>query len=93
MKPAKEEGTNAPTQDDAWSDGAVSVKEARRLLGDIARSGVYRLIADGRLVTAKLGRRRVVARRSVVSLLEELAGDTESPNSDRCLRDPDADNT
>jgi hypothetical protein len=54
---------------DPWSEGAVSIQETRRLLGGVARSEVYRLLGSGQLVSSKVGRRRVIARQSIVEFL------------------------
>lgn len=57
---------------DVWSDGAFSIKDAAAFLA-VSRSETYRLMNDGRLAWAKLGRRRVVARRSAINLLSRSA--------------------
>jgi len=64
--------TDGPSTPDAWRDGALSIAEAGEFLR-ISRSEIYRLMEDGSLASTKLGRRRVVARRSLVELLERGA--------------------
>ena len=46
-----------------------SINEARRLLGDIARNTIYRLLSSGALKSVVLGRRRFVAATTISQLV------------------------
>ena len=54
------------------SDGALSIQDGAAFLG-CSRSFIYGLIASGTIATAKLGRHRVVLKRSLVNYLAERA--------------------
>ena len=54
------------------SSGALSIEDASAFIG-CKRSFLYELIASGTIATAKLGRHRVVLRRSLVNYLAEHA--------------------
>lgn len=54
------------------SSGALSIQDGATFLG-CSRSFLYDLIATGTIATAKLGRHRVVFRRSLVNYLAERA--------------------
>ena len=58
--------------DDVWMDGGMTITEAARFAG-IGRSTLYGEMDAGRLAYAKVGRRRVVARRGLVELLAQGA--------------------
>ncbi len=47
-------------QDMSPTRAAVSVAEAREMLGGIANATIYRLIGSGELRTFRVGRRRLV---------------------------------
>jgi len=44
------------------ADGVVSIREARRLLGDASRTALYAWMAAGELPYIQLGRRRAIPR-------------------------------
>lgn len=48
---------------------SVSIKEARRLLG-IGNTTLWELIKDGRIETAKIGRRRLVIYASLTAFID-----------------------
>ena len=54
------------------SSGALSIQDGATFLG-CSRSFLYDLIGSGTVTTAKLGRHRVVLRRSLVNYLAERA--------------------
>lgn len=72
-------GGSAQSSNSAAPDRlAVSVNEAARLLG-VSRDLVYDLVARGELPAIRLGRRLVVARRSIQELLAgQLGGSPDS---------------
>ena len=49
---------------------AFSPDEAARVLG-VSRATIMRIVADGSLRSAKIGRRRVIARSALLELLGE----------------------
>jgi hypothetical protein len=49
-----------------------SVRETRRLLGDISHATAYRLIAAGKLDARKIGAKTVISGRSIENLAAEL---------------------
>jgi excisionase family DNA binding protein len=55
---------------------AVSVIEAARLIG-VCRSRLYELLKDGDLKSIKLGKRRLVVRRSISELIRKLEAQAE----------------
>ena len=69
--------------DDDWSNGRpsrdqlnqslmVTVEEAARLLG-IGRTTMFELIGSGDVKSVRLGRRRLIARKSLKSFIDELS--------------------
>lgn len=69
--------------DDDWSNGApgleqgnrtllVTVEEAARLLG-VGRTTMFELIGNGNVKSVRLGRRRLIARKSLESFVDELS--------------------
>jgi hypothetical protein len=58
--------------DETWRDGALSIADAKAF-SSLSRSELYRQMDRGLLAWSKLGRRRVIARRSLVELLERGA--------------------
>jgi excisionase family DNA binding protein len=50
---------------------AVNILRAARLLG-VGRSTIYRLIKQGRLPIVKIGKRTLIERRAIVSLIERI---------------------
>jgi hypothetical protein len=52
----------------------VSVREARRLLGDIGKTKVFQLLALGKLRGGLLGRHRVITTESINQVIDELLG-------------------
>lgn len=69
--------------DDDWSNGLpnrdqlnqsllVTVEEAARLLG-IGRTTMFELISSGDVKSVRLGRRRLIARKSLESFIDELS--------------------
>ena len=69
--------------DDDWSNGRphrdqwnqsllVTVEEAARLLG-IGRTTMFELIGSGDVKSVRLGRRRLIARKSLESFIDELS--------------------
>lgn len=62
--------------------GAASTKEAMVFLGGLSKKGLWELVRDGKLVTVKLGRRRLYSRTSLVEYLASLpdtAGGSSAP--------------
>ncbi len=59
------DGNPTHTHDDRE---AVSIVEAGRITG-LSRSTIYELMNEGRLKTIKIGRRRLIIRRSISKLL------------------------
>jgi excisionase family DNA binding protein len=57
--------TARPVRAELFADGAVTVAEAVRFSG-IGRTHLYDLMADGRLPFAKVGSRRLIARRGLI---------------------------
>jgi len=53
---------------------ALSIREAAQSCG-LSRATIYRLIADGKLVTLKIGSRRLVRPEAIEALLK--AGETK----------------
>lgn len=51
---------------------AVSMKVARQLLGDKARSEIYKRIADGRLIAVRDGKKTLVTTESIDAYLRAL---------------------
>jgi excisionase family DNA binding protein len=51
---------------------ALSIREAARTCG-LSRATIYRLIADGKLATSKIGARRLVPVSAIDALLREGA--------------------
>ncbi len=49
-------------------DGAVSVKEATRLLS-VSRSLLYAMMESGKLAYARIGRRRVIPRKAIQEVI------------------------
>lgn len=68
----------APTHDEHQANHAdealLTVPEAARMLR-ISRWGLYRLIHSRQLTTIKIGARRLIPRKAVVSLIDRLAGE------------------
>jgi excisionase family DNA binding protein len=69
--------------DDDWSNGRpnrdqlnqsllVTVEEAARLLG-IGRTTMFELIGSGDVKSLRLGRRRLIARKSLESFIDDLS--------------------
>ena len=54
------------------SSGALSIEDGAAFLG-CSRSFIYELMSSGTIATAKLGRHRVVFKRSLVNYLAERA--------------------
>lgn len=50
---------------------ALSIPDARKALGSVGKSTIYRLINAGKLTKAKIGNRTVITTASVKALLEE----------------------
>lgn len=48
--------------DDLVADGAASIAEARKFLGNASRSAMYQWMSDGSLPFVNLGRRRAIPR-------------------------------
>lgn len=61
------------TMEDIMNAILASIPDAQRALG-IGRSTAYRLIADGRLETVKIGRRTLIRVASIRALAGEGAG-------------------
>ncbi|MCL4684961.1 helix-turn-helix domain-containing protein [Myxococcota bacterium] len=59
-----------------WADGGASLAEAARFSG-LGRSKLYQLMDDGKLPYTKVGRRRILARRGLVAMLERSAAATQ----------------
>lgn len=55
---------------DLAENGAISVKEAARLLG-VSRSLLYAMMETGKLAYARIGRRRVIPRKAIQEVLAE----------------------
>ena len=51
----------------------ISIEETRRQLGGTSRSNVYKLIAERKLKTVKLGRRRFIVAASIDELIRRHA--------------------
>ncbi len=47
----------------------VSISQARELLGSVSRDTIYRLLANGRLQSVHIGRRRMIVLYSVLALV------------------------
>lgn len=58
----------------AFSEGAVSVTEAMEFLG-LGRAEVNRMIRNGTLPSAKIGRRRLIAKKAMREILATAAID------------------
>lgn len=52
---------------------AHSVPDARHILGDIGNTSFYKLIRDGKLAIAKIGRRTVILDSELQRFVDELA--------------------
>lgn len=57
-----------PTRAEVFAEGAVTVTEAARFSG-LGRTLLYALMTTGRLPSAKVGARRLIARRGLIELL------------------------
>ena len=68
--------TSTPAADLA-AEGALSVREAARLLG-VSERATYRLVWDGDLRHARVGRRVVIPRRAVTDYLASAIERTEA---------------
>jgi len=55
---------------------AVSISEAREMLGGIANGTIYRLIGDGELLTFRVGRRRLVGIDAIYDYISRAERDT-----------------
>lgn len=64
MKRQDASTTATPSHDDREF---VSVREAARLAG-LGRTSVYKLLASGELASRRVGRRRLVVRRSLAGI-------------------------
>ena len=64
----REENTPRTGRPEAFAEGAVTVAEASRFSG-IGRTQLYALMGAGLLPFAKVGARRLVARRGLIDLL------------------------
>jgi excisionase family DNA binding protein len=49
-----------------------TIEGARQMLGGLARSYVYELLARGAIRSVKIGRRRMIARRDLEEFVERL---------------------
>lgn len=67
-----EVNTSGRLTSDAIQTLLVTVEEAARLLG-IGRTTMFELIARGNVKSVRLGRRRLIARKSLESFVEELS--------------------
>ncbi len=56
---------------------AVSISEAREMLGGIANGTIYRLIGDGDLRTFRVGRRRLVGVDAIHDYIAGAERDTQ----------------
>lgn len=62
------DASTRPARAEVFNDGAVTVTEAVRFSG-IGRTHLYDLMTSGRLPYARVGARRLIARRGLIELL------------------------
>jgi len=65
-------GLSSPDEKGALPNLYYSVRETRRLLGDISHASIYRLIAADRLDARKLGGKTLISGQSIAKLAAEL---------------------
>jgi hypothetical protein len=66
----------------AASDGAVSVKKARAMLGGIGRTKFYELVKARRIEVARIDGKLVVPRRQLVELVRRAIEEMRSRTRD-----------
>jgi excisionase family DNA binding protein len=67
------QASQAPVKASAAADVplALTIKEASRLTS-ISRSGIYKLLAEGKITRVKVGSRTLIRREALLSLIEPL---------------------
>jgi excisionase family DNA binding protein len=60
-------GDGGPGGEPIIADGCLSIDGARAFLGGVSRATVYKLNVSGELAWVKVGRRRVIPRRSLIA--------------------------
>lgn len=55
---------------DWWDEGAMSVEQVGEEFS-LGRTTLFVLLAEGKLVSSKVGRRRIISRKSLKALLAE----------------------
>jgi hypothetical protein len=75
MKPLERKAATVAPGDDVWADGSGDVVWAQSFSG-MGRTRLLQLAYAKTLVTAKVGRRRLFAKKSLVALLRASAAES-----------------